>query len=94
MRPRLLDVQYRMHPLIADFPSRNFYAGRLMSGVDAAARPLPRGAPRAPPPHSIALAGPCERASQLVCSPLESAEYLVPGSVTGCVAPPSMWFVI
>jgi len=43
-----------MHPLIADFPSRNFYAGRLMSGVDAAARPLPRGAPRAARPAAAA----------------------------------------
>ena len=45
VRPLLLDMQYRMHPLIADLPSQLFYAGRLMSGVDAAERPLPTGAP-------------------------------------------------
>lgn len=45
VKPQLLDVQYRMHPLIADLPSRMFYSGLLMSGVDAAERPLPRGAP-------------------------------------------------
>ena len=44
VRPLLLDMQYRMHPLIADLPSQLFYAGRLMSGVSAAERPLPTGA--------------------------------------------------
>lgn len=44
VKPLLLDVQYRMHPLIADLPSKMFYSGLLMSGVNAAERPLPRGA--------------------------------------------------
>ena len=55
MRPLLLDMQYRMHPLIADLPSQLFYAGRLMSGVDAAERPLPTGALL----HQMRLQGMC-----------------------------------
>lgn len=30
----LLDTQYRMHPLISEFPSREFYEGRLYDGDD------------------------------------------------------------
>ncbi|CAD7926146.1 unnamed protein product [Amoebophrya sp. A120] len=29
MQPHLLDTQYRMHPLISEFPSQEFYQGRL-----------------------------------------------------------------
>ena len=39
-RPRdvhLLDTQYRMHPEISRFPSRQFYEGRLIDGGDMAA---------------------------------------------------------
>ena len=43
MQPLLLDTQYRMHPLIADFPSAHFYAGLLHSGISAEDRPLPKG---------------------------------------------------
>ena len=39
----LLDTQYRMHPLIADYPSRQFYQGLLHSGISAQDRPLPKG---------------------------------------------------
>ena len=39
----LLDTQYRMHPAIAEFPSQQFYAGRVRSGVTAAQRPPARG---------------------------------------------------
>jgi regulator of nonsense transcripts 1 len=35
----LLEIQYRMHPVIAEFPSQLFYAGRVRSGVKAADRP-------------------------------------------------------
>lgn len=38
----LLDTQYRMHPDIADLPSRLFYSGKLRSGVPPAERPPPR----------------------------------------------------
>ena len=41
--PLLLDMQYRMHPAIAEFPSAQFYAGRLKTGIAAAERPLPQG---------------------------------------------------
>jgi hypothetical protein len=32
----LLTIQYRMHPGVADFPSRWFYKGAIMSGAIAA----------------------------------------------------------
>lgn len=49
LAPHLLDVQYRMHPLIAAFPSQQFYAGKLQTGITAEERPLPRGAALFPP---------------------------------------------
>ncbi len=39
--PRALQVQYRMHPSLADFPNRHFYRGLLLNGVDAADRLSP-----------------------------------------------------
>lgn len=43
MAPVLLDMQYRMHPLIAEYPSALFYKGKLKSGISAEERPLPQG---------------------------------------------------
>ena len=43
MGPMLLDTQYRMHPVIADYPSKQFYQGLLHSGISAQDRPLPKG---------------------------------------------------
>lgn len=40
LMPHLLELQYRMHPDIAAFPSSHFYGGRVMSGVAAEDRPL------------------------------------------------------
>ena len=45
MGPMLLDTQYRMHPLIAEFPSSRFYSGLLRSGISAQDRPLAKGQP-------------------------------------------------
>lgn len=39
----LLDMQYRMHPLIAEYPSALFYSGKLKTGISAEERPLPQG---------------------------------------------------
>jgi len=39
----LLDTQYRMHPKLAEFPSRYFYENKLMNGVNEEDRPLPLG---------------------------------------------------
>ena len=43
MAPILLDTQYRMHPLIAEFPSAQFYNRLLLSGITAQDRPLAKG---------------------------------------------------
>ncbi|KAL3907957.1 MAG: hypothetical protein SGPRY_009983, partial [Prymnesium sp.] len=43
VEPYLLDTQYRMHPSLALFPSKEFYAGRYTSGVSAEDRPQLRG---------------------------------------------------
>lgn len=32
-RPLRLQVQYRMHPVLSEFPSNNFYGGTLQNGV-------------------------------------------------------------
>lgn len=39
MESQLLDIQYRMHPAIAQFPSLRFYAGKVHSGVGEQERP-------------------------------------------------------
>ncbi|KAH3682918.1 hypothetical protein WICPIJ_006116 [Wickerhamomyces pijperi] len=38
--PLLLDVQYRMHPMISEFPIKHFYANKLANGVTAADRTM------------------------------------------------------
>ena len=43
VHPVLLDTQYRMHPVIAEFPSDSFYAGKLKTGIEYRARLPPAG---------------------------------------------------
>ena len=38
LRPLRLQVQYRMHPALSEFPSRMFYEGTLQNGVDGSER--------------------------------------------------------
>ena len=35
VKPRRLEVQYRMHPALSEFPSNMFYDGMLQNGVSA-----------------------------------------------------------
>ena len=41
VRPSRLEVQYRMHPTLSQFPSNYFYEGSLQNGVSCAERELP-----------------------------------------------------
>lgn len=41
----MLNVQYRMHPMLSEFPSRMFYNGQLQNGVEAEDRPMVQGIP-------------------------------------------------
>lgn len=43
VEPKLLDTQYRSHPLIMEFPSTKFYNGELKNGVAARDRHPPVG---------------------------------------------------
>ena len=43
VKPKLLDVQFRMHPALSRFPSDAFYDGRVKSGTLARDRPAPSG---------------------------------------------------
>lgn len=40
----MLDTQYRMHPSICDFISKEFYEGKLLSGLTDSDRPVPPSA--------------------------------------------------
>lgn len=40
IRPIRLEVQYRMHPALSEFPSNLFYEGSLQNGVDGSERTL------------------------------------------------------
>lgn len=42
IRPIRLQVQYRMHPCLSEFPSNTFYEGTLQNGVTLAERTMPR----------------------------------------------------
>ena len=43
IQTNLLDIQYRMHPVLREFPSARFYDDRLNDGCTAAERPAPAG---------------------------------------------------
>jgi regulator of nonsense transcripts 1 len=38
IKPHMLQVQYRMHPILSEFPSNTFYSGNLQNGVSAEER--------------------------------------------------------
>eukprot|EP01059_Diplonema_ambulator_P015598 TRINITY_DN26765_c0_g1_i1.p1 TRINITY_DN26765_c0_g1~~TRINITY_DN26765_c0_g1_i1.p1 ORF type:complete len:730 (+),score=186.47 TRINITY_DN26765_c0_g1_i1:264-2192(+) len=44
LTPKLLSMQYRMHPAISAFPNAYFYKGLIQDGVEAAERSLPHAA--------------------------------------------------
>ena len=39
----MLDIQYRMHPAISEFPSEKFYDRLLKNGISCCDRPRPEG---------------------------------------------------
>lgn len=43
VKSNLLDVQYRMHPVLREFPSARFYDDQLNDGCNASDRPAPAG---------------------------------------------------
>ena len=43
IEPYMLEIQYRMHPIISEFPSVHFYGGKIKDGIVAAQRPSPTG---------------------------------------------------
>ena len=43
VQPHLLDVQYRMHPSISEFPSYKFYNSQLHNGISPSDRPIVQG---------------------------------------------------
>jgi len=45
IKPFVLNSQYRMHPLISEFPSAHFYHGQIKDAISASKRPLPKGFP-------------------------------------------------
>lgn len=55
IRPSMLTVQYRMHPLIAQFPSRRFYGGLLQTHPANKHRPRPEGFPWPNPQLPVAF---------------------------------------
>lgn len=57
VKPHVLTTQYRMHPLLAAFPSAAFYHGALHNGCSAASRLPPPSWPSARPLLFVDLAG-------------------------------------
>lgn len=51
----MLAVQYRMHPIISEFPRNHFYAGELADGISGQNRPAPEGFAWPDPLHPLAL---------------------------------------
>jgi len=43
IKPFVLNSQYRMHPLISEFPSAHFYHKQIKDAITSASRPIPKG---------------------------------------------------
>eukprot|EP00931_Biecheleriopsis_adriatica_P118132 TRINITY_DN93595_c0_g1_i1.p1 TRINITY_DN93595_c0_g1~~TRINITY_DN93595_c0_g1_i1.p1 ORF type:complete len:897 (-),score=161.25 TRINITY_DN93595_c0_g1_i1:118-2769(-) len=86
--PAMLDVQFRMHPAIAAFPSEQYYGAALKTGVTGAQRSPPRGFPWPVPGVPIAFVPVRgfeinEGSSQLNQEEAVKVEEIVMGLLTG-----------
>ena len=51
--PHMLDTQYRMHPVLAEFPNDAYYNGLLKNGVTEVNRPIQPGLPYVVPDRPL-----------------------------------------
>ena len=51
--PHMLDTQYRMHPILAEFPNNTYYDGLLKNGVTEVNRPIQPGLPYVVPDRPL-----------------------------------------
>lgn len=100
MLPALLNLQYRMHPLLSRWPSETFYGGRLLDGITGLQRPPVPGFnwPAAGCLAFVEAAGPeevspdgCSRVnreeSALICSIVSQLVRYMPPQDMGVISP-------
>lgn len=79
----MLDVQYRMHPQIGEFPSREFYNGRLRAHASCQDRPLPvEGFPWPRQQQQHPTDSPVARCVFVPCTGAEDAGYQSKGNTS------------